>query len=212
MPAHSPSDVPAPPKSPPLPPPLPPPLAEPMSSAIVPAVPDGDGEAHERILKNGKWGIFRMTAKHKLPFGGYQASCPFHRKNKTTDCKRYISLRDDTREERLQVLRQLVWWCTLAPYHDRQRTHLTQPLPEESIPTYACLAAQIMMDRPTRSSIQTDIELDTEAASAAAAASVEGAASSSAGAQRHGGSVSSFRALGSESTTQSECRVRFAYL
>jgi hypothetical protein len=142
------------------PPTAPPELPAPEAGALV-AVP-ADDEEHAGVLRNGSWGCFRMTAKQPGGFGGrfggYQARCPFHRKNDKTDCKRFLMLRDDSRAERLLTLRRLIWWCSIAPFCDRQRDHLVQALPYESVPSYDHLRATIITEKPTRA--QTDQELD----------------------------------------------------
>ncbi len=135
-----------------------------------------DDAEHAEILRSGTWGAFRLTAKQaggtNGEFGGYQARCPFHRKNASTDCKRYLRLKDGSREERLLVLRQLMWWCTMAPQHIRQRLHLVQPLPAESTPSYAHVRA-LRIDVKPLTRPRTDDELDAGLAPAAASGSTD---------------------------------------
>ncbi len=115
----------------------------------------------------------RMTPKQPGgnggPFGGYQASCPFHRKNDTTGCKRYLKLPSNDPAARQLVLRQLMWWCSQAKNFSRQRFHLIQGLPTDQVPSWAHLRALREDVRPEKGEVHTDEYLDAEDAASVAA-------------------------------------------
>ncbi len=175
---------------PPFPPPAPPPVEPPpalppaVHDAILDAAGVGDPVADlEAVLRYGSWGVFRFTPKQPGGqgglFGGYQASCPFHRKNISTGCKRFLRCPSGDAHDRRIVLRQLMWWCSQAQDFDRQRKHLVQTLPLDEVPSYAHLSALKVTERPPPGSIKTDVELDArecEALEAAAAAAAAAAA------------------------------------
>ena len=74
------------------------------------------GDVLEELEKPSAYGPFRLTPKqpdlrHGRRFGGFEASCPFHRKNNSTGCKKYLSLRSNDIAERQSCLRALKYWC-----------------------------------------------------------------------------------------------------
>ena len=61
-------------------------------------------------------------------FGGFSGSCPFHRQNATTTCKRWSPLMGPTNKHSKEALTRLIIWLLAAPDHDRQRSHMAVPL------------------------------------------------------------------------------------
>eukprot|EP00971_Amphidinium_carterae_P019783 389810-Amphidinium_carterae.1 len=49
-------------------------------------------ESVENLLKPPPWGVFTFSVK-KSKFGSYEVTCPFHRKNASTGCKKLFSCR-----------------------------------------------------------------------------------------------------------------------
>ena len=95
-------------------------LVQPILSASLVAEPS----APEVVLRSGAWGCFRITPKTRSGFGGFQARCPWHRKNASTDCKKFISLSGPSRLHQLECIRRLLTWCLSYQRFDRQRDHV----------------------------------------------------------------------------------------
>ena len=60
-----------------------------------PPSPPGDTVDEEMAkirdnIEGGKRGVFAVTAKVSGGYGGYQASCKFHRLSKRTGCKQFL--------------------------------------------------------------------------------------------------------------------------
>ncbi|CAE7694010.1 unnamed protein product [Symbiodinium sp. KB8] len=163
----------------------PPPPAAPAAAVPVPPVPsahrrrrqsqdalDDDWSGDPALDKPSPWGCFRITPKQPGPtrlHGGFEARCPFHRKNDKTECKRFLSLRDSSIEEREKTLRALRAWCNAAPLYDRQRGHLHHFVSADTAPADEVLVAGRIADPPAAKPA-TDVELDAIAAAAADAA------------------------------------------
>ena len=132
-------------------------------------------------VEGGFFGFFRVTAKRPGSsgggrYGGLQATCPFHKKNEKTGCKRFLALEDGSESTKQDTMRRLAWWCTMAPDFNRQRLHLSAPLPLESCPPWNVLNAKVaLMVEPDAASVRSDIELALAAAPAAPAARVAAA-------------------------------------
>ena len=116
------------------------------------------------------WGAFLITrtaAARSPPHGGLRASCPFHKLNDRTGCKKFVTLREGTAEHEECVRQALRHWCNQARHHDRQRGHMGHagldiartPAPE------VVLAERI--DEGPASTVIPDAELDRVAAAAA---------------------------------------------
>ena len=167
--------------APPIPPPpLPPPAGAPPADVPQPAngselpeseIPGCDMTdsglplAVHSMLKSKSFGCFRFTARQRgpnYPFGGYQASCRFHKKSDATGCKRTLPMEANTPEARRSVVRCLMWWCIMAPEHVWQRTHRPAPLPLEGCPELDYLLAKQIDASP--SNVLTDEHLDELAA------------------------------------------------
>ena len=87
--------------------------------------PEAAVRVHEMMVDSGYFGIFRFTRTRR----GFSARCPFHRRNKTTDCKKMISVtfcvgRPITREETVMCWRRLATWCLAHGQYERQRDHV----------------------------------------------------------------------------------------
>ena len=146
--------------------PVPSPCEE--SGAVNPA-PDVDAddssEASELTRPSG-WGPFRITPKQPLKssgrrFGGFEASCPFHRKNAKTGCKKYLQLRSNTEHEKDACLRALRAWCNAALLYDRQRNHLQHFTSIDHAPSDDLVRANQIADGPSVRP-ETDEDLDIE--------------------------------------------------
>eukprot|EP00971_Amphidinium_carterae_P348204 6490377-Amphidinium_carterae.1 len=130
-----------------------------------PALPEGGpGPLAVGLVETvAKWGAFRFTPKQRSdtrPYGGIEATCPFHKKSEATGCKKYMALRDGTAATRVATIKCLQAWCAAAPLYDRQRQHLHHFLhPVSAPPDQAVLDAGYIADRPAVP-VLTDLELD----------------------------------------------------
>ena len=91
---------------------------------------DAGGTAPEPdpVLFSKKLGPFRLTPKQPGKsageFGGFEAACPYHRKNATTSCKKNCTILGPTRKDKRKCVAFLLLWCQAAQDFDRQWTHV----------------------------------------------------------------------------------------
>eukprot|EP00969_Alexandrium_andersonii_P359475 15453302-Alexandrium_andersonii.AAC.1 len=88
-----------------------------------------DGSMH--LISPGPWGCFRITAKQPLTsdrshgtgkFGGFEASCPWH-KNTKTGCKRFFASLGPDESSYRDSLVKCMFWCVQARSVARQWQH-----------------------------------------------------------------------------------------
>jgi hypothetical protein len=161
-----------PPGPPPLPPPLLPPASEEVNLQPLPiqappplrsGIPDDMAYHVEEMnaLAGTRWGAFvfsikRPHTKFGGPFGGLQASCPFHKKNaRTPACKRYIHCRGCSPEDRHEMMLQLRFWCSQALSVNRQWEHVftcvLEPHPPEDV-----IESRRITEGPTEAVVDDD--------------------------------------------------------
>ena len=124
---------------------------------------DSDSDV-PRLGRPSAWGPFRLTVKQPSAsagraYGGIEATCPFHRKNKKTGCKKYLQLRSSTQNEFDLCLRSLKAWCNAATTYNRQRDHLAHFVSAASAPIQEVLDAGFIRDGPSDRPADDD-ELD----------------------------------------------------
>ena len=127
-------------------------------------------------LSKGSYGVYSLIPKQPgrdSKFGGYQGTCPFHALNGTLGRRRFFRFKSSGREEHRRVLRQCLFWCLQASEHNRQRLHLSSPLPDDvDVPDIGTLVALQINEKPT--SVHTDVELDAMDAAEVAATRARG--------------------------------------
>jgi hypothetical protein len=96
-------------------------------------------------------GIMRSTPAE------LKASCPLHRRNERTGCKRILRMANGTSEELVQVRLACQYWCSLALSVNRQRHHVRLPL--DVVPLLEVFEAARIDSGPTEA-VKTDVELD----------------------------------------------------
>ena len=102
------------------------------SSSRPPQPGDGDSPAARpekpKVLTPGvesfKWGEFRFIPKHGPQGLQWEATCPYHRKNSKTGCKKLMSTSKWGSSD--NVIHLLKHWCVQASAFQRQSQHLTQ--------------------------------------------------------------------------------------
>ena len=107
------------------------PPAQSTEPAAASGVPSAPGRDLVYLTYGGKFGVFTITYRWPGPscrFGAYQAMCPFHRVNKKRPCTKESPIKMPTldiseEQQRLNCLRRLVNWCTLAKGFTRARHH-----------------------------------------------------------------------------------------
>ena len=74
------------------------------------------------------WGCFRISmlvAKpDSRPYGALEAVCPFHRRSRVSQCKKYIAHKSDSQAEKDLDYKALLHWCAQARTVNRQRHHV----------------------------------------------------------------------------------------
>ena len=131
---------------------------------------DGGGAADDPdmplFLVKGHFGVFSIIPKQAAtapPWGGYQATCPFHKKNDKTGCNRFVSLGGSTARHRRQAIQQMLWWCTVAKEYSRQSLHMKHPVPIDALPAPVWLLARTVTEKPPVGTVKSDVELDAAA-------------------------------------------------
>ena len=132
-------------------------------------IQDGD---RERALQNPsaqnfKYGPFTFTLKRSKDSDvlSWQCSCPFHRKNPNSGCKKTMVVTSGSvlsfeaaSDEVLDCLRH---WANQALTFTRQRTHLAFHVYEGNAPPKDVILAQmITRPKPKKTDVPTDQELD----------------------------------------------------
>lgn len=114
-------------------------------------------------LSSGAFRHFKITPKqYEESYGGYQATCLFHKKNHKTGCKRWFRVDGPSRKDKEDAVKLLLHWCIIAPDFDRQRAHLYCPMSLADCPDVATMMALEPTDeRPV--GVRKNVELDAEA-------------------------------------------------
>eukprot|EP00971_Amphidinium_carterae_P069605 1377556-Amphidinium_carterae.1 len=77
------------------------------------------------VAAPGKWGAFTINfAPTKSAFGSFEVSCPYHRKNAVTGCKKVFRCASASDSDTSQALQLAKWWAVQANRHERQSQHL----------------------------------------------------------------------------------------
>jgi hypothetical protein len=154
------------------------PAAAPLEAGPAPEETEQDGALQE-LLNNRNWGAFRITARNVGQcgagrYGGYQATCPFHKLSDKSGCKRWFAIKGPTVADKHFAAKKLMMWCCSALSYDRQRDHLRCDIDMNECPSLETLLADRipMAYRPEPGSIKTDAELDALAEAPAAAAAI----------------------------------------
>ena len=132
-------------------------VAQPEKMQKSKVVPDAEILEH---LRTGFFGVFRLTPTKGTKFGGYEAECPFHKRNEVSGCKKRISMSGPGEQERLAVVKRLMWWCTMADTCNRQREHICKALPIEECPCVDSLLQLKVDSKPAPKEVLTDGQLD----------------------------------------------------
>ena len=148
-------------------PPAPPPVHLPPPDVLAVAHPFA-----LEIMANA-FGVFHLTEKRKagarvlLP-RAFQVTCPFHKINDKSGCKKMLTAASISEEHEAQVLRRLFSWCLRYRHHDRQRNHLPDLPSLEECPEPLVLQALVEGVEAPALPVMTDVQLDLELAVAAA--------------------------------------------
>jgi hypothetical protein len=115
------------------------------------------------LLKGHKWHVFRITPKQagagRSRYGGWEATCPFHRRNKVSMCKKFISIASSSADAQDRAKRALAFWCVEALRYDRQWKHVAFTPSEEDAPEWPILDAEAAC-MAVADVTKTDAELD----------------------------------------------------
>ena len=122
------------PQSPPTPPPAVDPAAAELQIALAVLV-----AAQDPFLSPIDYGVFTLTPKQPNTigggrFGGYQGTCPYHKKNSMTDCKRWFGFKSADQNEQNRTIRLCKLWCIEGVHCTRQAAHVAMPMLVEDCP------------------------------------------------------------------------------
>ena len=113
-----------------------------------------------------QWGCFRFSrkqARSNLPFGGYEVTCPYHRLNHTTKCKKFIRLFSREEAELRRALNVARYWASEARSFELQATHVRGVnLAEGAVPPPEEVERRVIHDVPLL--VRTDAEILADAA------------------------------------------------
>ena len=108
------------------------------------------------------WGPFRLTFSDEAkrpPHGAWQATCPYHRLNAFTGCKRSMVL-GAHKDSKDLCKRVLMTWCLEAPLHKTKKAHAAAPCKVEDALAEAVLKCRLKeLPSPPRKA-QTDAEIE----------------------------------------------------
>eukprot|EP00959_Pyramimonas_sp_CCMP1952_P218236 4564820-Pyramimonas_sp.AAC.1 len=108
-----------------------------------------------------RWGCFTIhpiKVTTQKPYGGWRASCPFHRFSDVTGCTKSITMTSASPAHNDSALRSLKDLCNQAKHLDRKWLHGAYLIPDPP-PTEAFLAENVITDGPV-GPVLTDAELD----------------------------------------------------
>ena len=190
---------------------LPPEPAAFVDSTAAAAAPASALEAVSFGIGGAAWGVFSLSRKAASPgrsqYGGFFATCPFHRRSFITACKKWSPILGPTEADKEAALCRLLWWCARAPEYGLQATHVhgvdirTEPCPPWSVIRLRCIterpppamtdaeACQLVPEDPaTHETVSLEAALMNPAATSSPSA---GGSSSPSGASSSGGSDAS---------------------
>lgn len=108
------------------------------------------------------WGPFRLTfsdESKRPPHGAWQATCPYHRLNDVTGCKRsmVLGVHEDSKD---LCKRALMTWCLEAPLRKTKKAHAAAPCKVEDALAEAVLNRRLKDLPPPPRKAQTDVEIE----------------------------------------------------
>ena len=118
------------------------------AAAVTPAI----------LAATGRFGVFTFIRTWRSAHGGFEVSCPFHKKNLKSGCRRHFRVDGPTEEDLERAVKLAMWWCVKAKDHARQARHLTTELPESECPPFDALYALKETEMPT--GVMSDVELN----------------------------------------------------
>ena len=81
-------------------------------------------EAVVDLENPGAWGAFTFSLKRDTRYGSYECHCPYHRKNKSTSCKKLFSLKGRDETSMKAALAAARWWASKALDYTLQQQHM----------------------------------------------------------------------------------------
>ena len=118
------------------------------------------GRDRVNLQNSGPWGCFSFSLKLDTRYGSYEVSCPWHRKNSRTGCKKLFSVKTAGDEGLRSALWKARWWASQAREFELQAEHMFGAnLCEEEMPSAEEIEARRIDERPSRQNILTDIDI-----------------------------------------------------
>ncbi|CAE7825398.1 SHE10 [Symbiodinium sp. CCMP2456] len=136
--------------------------AVPAASSDAPRLGAGASGSRTTEPDSFNWGHFRLTfvsAEKRPPYGLWQATCRFHRKNESTGCKKSMQLGSGP-EAKETCKRMLMFWCLQAPKHRTKLGHSAVALsPSDALPLEVLNSRLSEMPAPP-AVVQTDEQIN----------------------------------------------------
>lgn len=130
------------------------------------ANPAAEGATDVTEVLSRTVGPFRFTSKQAYyksggQFGGWEASCPYHRKNNQTGCRKWFGISGPTFAERRSAAAAAMLWCSKARLFDRQCLHLAYQPDYNSAPDATQTRMLPIFKEARPKSCPTDEDLDS---------------------------------------------------
>ena len=110
------------------------------------------------LAATGRFGVFTFTRTWRSAHGGFEFNCPFHKKNKSSGCRRHFRVDGPTEEAVECAIKLAMWWCVKASDYSRQATHLKAELLVSECPSFDALYARRETRMPT--GVISDVDLN----------------------------------------------------
>jgi hypothetical protein len=110
-------------------------------------------------------GPFRFTPKQAQnyksggQFGGWEAGCPYHKKNEKTGCRKWFGIKGTEQVHRVQAAAAALEWCACARDFNRQREHNSW-MPSYSGAPLAAATMRLPIFQEDAIRCHTDVVLD----------------------------------------------------
>lgn len=150
--------------------------SKPLQAVVVPErVESVAASQHStNLLLGKKIGPFRFTPKQPSQqsggrYGGWEASCPFHRKNFKSGCRKWFPVCGPTLKDKQECAAAALDWCAAAHQFDRQWLHLAYQVDyATAVPAPIARRLPIFSEEVTGTRCIPDSELDKKPRSGAA--------------------------------------------
>lgn len=103
----------------------------------------------------------QITQKSGGKYGGWEVACPFHRKNRTSGCRKWFGLCGPTLRDKQECVAAALEWCAAARQFSRQWQHIAYQVDyKAAAPVEVTRKNSIFSEKPPAKRCTPDSELD----------------------------------------------------